>query len=121
MDETSATPLERALGLEIQNEARRQGLTHKAIQQIAGINDKSFRRYFVTGERHIPANEAQRVADALGVPLSTLMARAERAEAARAVEGMDLSPRERAELQAAIDHRLSEPHTEHPTRNSHTG
>lgn len=77
METTAASPLERALGQQVQFEAKRQGLSHKEIQARAGINDKSFRRWFVEGARHIPLSAILATAEALGVPASELMARAE--------------------------------------------
>lgn len=110
MNTTKPTVLERELGLAISDEVKRQGMTAKALQAAAGINDKTYRRYFVAGERHIPIDQVEPVANALGVPLSTLVARAEAAvreiqatDAAKAAgEIKGLTPAERADLERAI-------------------
>lgn len=116
MRSTEATPLERSLGLEIQSEARLKGMTHRAIQNLAGITDRSFRRWFVTGDRHIPFEELEKVAGALRVPISELVARAE-ANVEAVADAMEearlrdlladkaLSGVERADLQKVLDDR----------------
>ena len=73
----TATPLERAIGLTVQDLAKEQGITHKEIQERCGMADKTFRRYFTEFDRHIPAVELERVAAVLGVPLSEIARRAE--------------------------------------------
>jgi len=102
---TGTSTLERALGLVIQNEARRQGLTHKEIQRRSGITDRTFRRYFVAAERSIPVDEVVKVAAVLQMPASALFALAEEEAqhlAARELRGT-LKPSEVAELDAAIE------------------
>lgn len=79
MRTTEGTPLERAIGLEIQNEANVKRLSHKEIQRQAGMTDRSFRRWFVSSERHIPFEEIEKVAAVLGIQPSVLMRRAEAA------------------------------------------
>ncbi|MCR2051480.1 helix-turn-helix domain-containing protein [Actinomyces bowdenii] len=66
------------LAAEIRAEAARQGITVTALAEQAAISSRSLHRK-LRGERPITLPEVQRLAAALGVPLSTL---AERAEAA---------------------------------------
>ena len=73
----TATPLERAIGLTIQDLANDRGISHKEIQERAGIHDKTFRRYFTAFDRHIPMEELEKVAAVLGVTLSEIAALAE--------------------------------------------
>lgn len=77
MSDLESTPLERAIGDEVHDLARRKRMSHKEIQQAAGVGDRSFRRYFVEGSRAIPVDVLARVADALGVSVSALIQGAE--------------------------------------------
>ena len=104
MTSTSATLLERAIGLTVQQEARRKGMTHKRLQELTGINDKTFRRYFVACERHIPMDDLAKVATALGHPLSHLMAMAEEEALHIAPEAIPgLTETEQDDLRSAIE------------------
>lgn len=73
----TASPLERAIGLTIQDLAKDQGITHKEIQERAGMPDKTFRRYFTEFDRHVPASELERVAAILDKSVSELFRLAE--------------------------------------------
>lgn len=73
----TATPLERAIGLTIQDLAKEQGITHKEIQTRCGMPDKTFRRYFTAFDRHVPLEELERVAGALGVSVLEIVRLAE--------------------------------------------
>lgn len=77
MSDLESTPLERAIGDEVHDLARRKRMSHKEIQQAAEVGDRSFRRYFVEGSRAIPVDVLARVADALGVSVSALVQGAE--------------------------------------------
>lgn len=82
--------------------AKLRSKSHKDLQERTGIKDKTFRRYFVAGERHIPVNELKRVADELGLSLSELIARAE--ASMRRLDPADLikgTPEEIEEIRAA--------------------
>lgn len=76
-DSQSQSPLARALGLVIQHEAKRQGKSHTEIQRATGIKDRSFRRWFVAGDRRYVIEDVEKVAAFLGVPMSELLARAQ--------------------------------------------
>jgi hypothetical protein len=71
------TDLERLIGLEVLDMARRSGMRHNELQAASGIEPRSFRRYFVESSRHIPVEELRKVASALGVPASQIVAQAE--------------------------------------------
>ena len=104
MTGTGATLLERAIGLTVVHEARRKGMTHKRLQELTGINDKTFRRYFVACERHIPMDDLAKVASALELPLSQLMAMAEEEALHIAPEAIPgLAETEQDDLRSAIE------------------
>jgi hypothetical protein len=73
----TATPLERAIGLTIQDLANSLDLTLKEIQAKTGLADKTFRRYFTECTRHIPLEELELVAQALGTTVSDIAGLAE--------------------------------------------
>lgn len=73
----TATPLERAIGLTVLDLAREQGVTQKEIQARTGIHDKTFRRHFTESIRHIPMEELELVAAALGMTASAVITLAE--------------------------------------------
>ena len=73
----TASPLERAIGLAVQDLAREKGITHKQIQEATGIQDKTFRRHFTESIRHIPTDELELVAKALGTTASAIIRMAE--------------------------------------------
>ena len=79
MDESGSTLLEQAIGAEVRALAARKSLSHKAIQEAAKVEQRSFRRYFVECNRAIPVDVLARVAGALGVSMSDLVAAAESA------------------------------------------
>lgn len=76
---TSTSALEQALGAEVRALAARAGISHKTIQQSSGMNERTFRRYFVESDRHIPLTAIYAVADVLGMAGSELIRRAEAA------------------------------------------
>lgn len=76
---TTTSALEQALGAEVRSLAARAGISHKAIQQASGMNERTFRRYFVECDRHIPLTAIYAVAGVLDIPGSELIRRAEAA------------------------------------------
>lgn len=74
-------PYEAALAAEILAEASRKRLSHKHIQNEAGIKPRTWGNYFIQGRNHIPMDVVFRVSKVLGVSASELIARAEAASA----------------------------------------
>lgn len=70
--------LEQGLAAEVRAEMGRQKIAARAMQRAIGISASAWGYYFVRCTRHIPAGVIFQVADVLGVPASTLIARAER-------------------------------------------
>jgi DNA-binding Xre family transcriptional regulator len=68
-----------ALAAEIRAEmaARSPRLTAREMQRRTGIKHASWRNWFVTAKNPVPYDELEAVCDALGVPLSELLRRAE--------------------------------------------
>ena len=85
------TDLERLIGLEVLDLARRKGMRQNELQAASGVEPRSFRRYFVENIRHIPVEELRKVAAALGVPASQIVAQAEAkaGSESRDTDGMD--------------------------------
>ena len=81
METNTSSPFEQAVGAEVRALAGRKNLSHKEIQQAAGVEQRSFRRYFVECNRAIPVDVVQRVAAALGVSTSDIFRAAEQAMA----------------------------------------
>ena len=77
MTQPSADAYARALGHAVLNAARDKGMTHKQLQAVSGVEDRSFRRYFVTADRPVPVRAVIAVAEALGLNASELLRRAE--------------------------------------------
>lgn len=71
--------LEQAIASEVRAIAAAQRITHRTIQDRAGMNERTFRRYFIETERRIPLEALASVAAALGVRVSEIVAAAERA------------------------------------------
>lgn len=66
-----------AVAAEIRAEVARQGLARTAVGKAAGVDAKSWTRYFVNTERDIPLQVLSRVCDILGVRVSDIIERAE--------------------------------------------
>lgn len=77
MESAQVSSVEVAIGLEVRLEATRKGLTHRQIQEVTGIKERTFRRYFVQAERNIPVNDLIAVAAALGIGADELLRRAQ--------------------------------------------
>lgn len=80
METNTSSQFEQAVAAEVRAMAARKSLSHKEIQQRAGVEQRSFRRYFVECNRAIPVDVVLRVAEALGVSGSELFKAAEDAD-----------------------------------------
>lgn len=69
--------MEHAIAAEVRSLAAARRISHKAIQQGAGMHERSFRRYFVEMDRRIPFEAVVAVAAQLGVKPSEIVAAAE--------------------------------------------
>lgn len=71
------SPLESALAAEVRAEMGRKLLNNKDLAASVDVSLKMWRRYFVDGDAHIPTHVLGHAADALGLSLTELAARAE--------------------------------------------
>ena len=77
METNTNSPLEQALAAEVRALAARKSLSHKEVQTSSGVEQRSFRRYFVECNRAIPVDVVVRVAAALGTDAPNLLAAAQ--------------------------------------------
>ena len=94
---------DRAVAAEVRAEVARQGLSRSEVERMAGIESRTWSRYFVSVQRDMPLKVLVSVAQVLGVSTSELMARAEanmpQEPTDELIEG--LSPAERREVARA--------------------
>jgi len=76
MDTESAEAFNTAIGAQMRAEIAAHGYTVKGAAEAMGISRGVLIRY-LDGERNIPISVAARLADLFGLPLSTLVQRAE--------------------------------------------
>lgn len=99
------TPLELCIADEVLAIVAAKHLRHNEIQAATGINERTWRRYFVEQSRAVPAVVLIEVGDAIGVPAEQIIAAARvRMAAADPVEmelRAGLTPAGRRELEQA--------------------
>lgn len=101
------TPLELCIADEVLAVVAAKHLRHNEIQAATGINERTWRRYFVEQSRVIPAAVLIQVGDAIGVPAEQIIGAARVRLAAADPVDMELraglTPSGRRELRAARD------------------
>lgn len=70
------TPLEACIAAEVLAIAAAKRLRHNEIQTATGINERTWRRYFVEQSRAVPVAVLMDVGDAMGVPAEQIIAAA---------------------------------------------
>ena len=72
-----ASTLDDAVASEIRAEIARRGLSRNDVALSAGINPRTWSRYFVKRDRDIPLSAIVAACSALGMPVTDLIDRAE--------------------------------------------
>lgn len=88
----------KAIAAQIRAERAAAGVTREAVYEAAGISRSSYAR-IEKGQIVVDTAQLAAIAAVLGVPASEIMRRAEE----RLVASMDLTAKERADLEAAIE------------------